>query len=77
MSSQAFNISLPKELVNKVDAQAKRDYSSRSDFIRKAIVNQLRSEQALEAIFDRANKKGKKLGIKSEQQVYDIIDGKK
>jgi metal-responsive CopG/Arc/MetJ family transcriptional regulator len=74
MSTQTFNLSLPKELVEKVDKQAKKDYSSRSDFVRKAVINQLKSEQAIEEIFDRANKKGKKLGIKSEQQVYDILN---
>ena len=74
MSTQTFNLSLPKELVNKLDSQAKREFSSRSDYVRRAIINQLQSEQALEAVLDRANKKGKKLGIKSEQQVYDIIE---
>ncbi len=74
MSSQIFNLSLPKELVQQMDKQAKRDFSSRSDFVRKAIVNQLRAEQSIRAIFDRANQRGKDLGIVSEQQVYDIID---
>jgi metal-responsive CopG/Arc/MetJ family transcriptional regulator len=75
MSTQTFNLSLPKELVQKLDAQAKKEFSSRSDYVRKAVVNQLRTEQALEAILDHANQKGRRLGIKSEQQVYDIIDG--
>lgn len=74
MATQTFNLSLPEELVKELDAQAKRDYSTRSEYVRKAIVNQLRSEQALKAVLDRANKKGKKLGITSEQQVYDILD---
>jgi metal-responsive CopG/Arc/MetJ family transcriptional regulator len=74
MASQTFNLSLPKELLAKLDLQAKREFSSRSDYVRKAIVNQLRSEQMLTAVFQRANKKGKKLGIKSEQQVYDLIN---
>jgi len=73
MSSQTFNLSLPKALVQQVDEQASRDFSSRSDFVRKAIVNQLRAEQSLQAIFDSANARGKKMGITSEQQVYDII----
>lgn len=73
MSSQTFNLSLPKELVDKLDEQAKRDFSSRSDYVRKAIVNQLRSEQALIEVLDRANKKGRKLGITSEEAVYDSI----
>lgn len=74
MSSQIFNLSLPKELVQKMDEQAKRDFSSRSDFVRKAIVNQLRAEQSVQVIFDRANQRGKDRGITSEQHVYDIID---
>lgn len=45
MSTQTFNLSLPEELVKVLDAQAKRDYSSRSEYVRKAIINQLRSEQ--------------------------------
>ncbi len=77
MSSQTFNLSLPKQLVQQLDEQAKRDFSSRSDFVRKAIVNQLRAEQSVQAIFDRANARGKQQGITSEQQVYDIIAGKK
>ncbi len=76
MSTQTFNLSLPKELVKKLDAQAKKEYSSRSDYVRKSIINQLRTEQAIETIFDRANKRGKKSGIKTEQQVYDIINEK-
>ena len=73
MSSQTFNLSLPEALVKKLDSQAKRDFSTRSDYVRKAIVNQLKAEQALEAVFDRANKKGERLGITSEQQIYDTI----
>ncbi|MES2971707.1 MAG: ribbon-helix-helix domain-containing protein [Patescibacteria group bacterium] len=49
MATQTFNLSLPKELVKKLDAQAKRDFSSRSDYVRKAILNQLKREQVLES----------------------------
>lgn len=74
MISRTMNISLPKQLVQQMDEQAKRDFSSRSDFIRKAIVNQLRTEQATTQLFDVANAKGKQLGIVSEQDVYDRIN---
>jgi len=77
MSAKTFNLSLPEELVKKLDAQAKKDFSSRSEYVRRAVINELRRAQNVEAIFDRANAKGRKLGITSEQQVYDIIDGKK
>jgi len=76
MSTKTFNLSLPITLVEALDKRAKRDYSSRSDYIRKAVVNQMRAEETLENLLNRTNKKGSKLGIKSEQQVYDIIAGK-
>lgn len=76
MSTKTFNLSLPEELVKKLDEQAKREYSSRSDYVRKAIVNQLTMEQSVQAILDRSNAKGRAMGITSEQQVYDIIEGK-
>lgn len=76
MSTRTFNLSIPEELVEKLDEQAKKDYSSRSDYVRKAIVNQLRIEQSLENLLDRSNARGKKAGITSEQQVYDIISKK-
>lgn len=73
MSTRTFNLSLPRDLVEILDERAKKDYSSRSDYIRKAIVNQMRIDESLESLLDRTNKKGAKKGIKSEQQVYDII----
>ena len=74
MASQTFNISLPKELVEQIDEQARRDFSSRSEYIRRAVVKQLRSEQALSQVLDRANERGRQLGYTSEQQVYDVIN---
>lgn len=37
MNTQTFNISLPKELVKRVDELAKKEYRSRSSFIREAL----------------------------------------
>ncbi len=76
MSTKTFNLSLPLALVEALDKRAKSEFSSRSDYIRKAVLNQLRIEESLESLLDRTNKKGLASGIKSEQQVYDIIDGK-
>lgn len=73
MTSRTLNLSLPVKLLDELDKQAEKDFSTRSDFIRKAVVNQLRAEQTVQAIFDRANKRGQVQGITSEQQVYDII----
>lgn len=73
MNTRTLNISLPQQLVALVDEQAKRDFSSRSDFIRKAVVNQLRSEKSLQKVLNAANARGRALGITSEQQVYDML----
>jgi metal-responsive CopG/Arc/MetJ family transcriptional regulator len=73
MSTKKFNISLPKELVEVLDLCAKKDNLSRSNYIRKSVVNQMRSDNAVEDILNTANKKGVKLGIVNEQQIYSII----
>ena len=45
MSTQTINISLPKELVKKIDRAAKKDFASRSDYIRQALVGKLRVDK--------------------------------
>jgi metal-responsive CopG/Arc/MetJ family transcriptional regulator len=73
MTVKTFNLSLPQALVEALDKRAKSEYSSRSDYVRKAIVNQMRTEEALDDLFARTNAMGATQGIVSEQQVYDII----
>lgn len=75
MSTQTLNISLPQELVAEIDTRATRDYASRSEYIRRAIVNQIRTERNVQVVLDRANARGHQMGITSEQQVYDLIGG--
>ena len=45
MSTQTINISLPKELVKKIDDAAKTEFASRSDYIRQALVSKLRADK--------------------------------
>jgi Arc/MetJ-type ribon-helix-helix transcriptional regulator len=44
MSTQIVNLSLPEELVKKIDRAAKGQYASRSEFIRQAVVSRLRTQ---------------------------------
>ncbi|HUD06303.1 MAG TPA: ribbon-helix-helix protein, CopG family [Candidatus Saccharimonadales bacterium] len=44
MTTQIINISLPKELVKKIDNAASVDYASRSEFIRQTIVRRLKAQ---------------------------------
>ena len=41
-TSQTVNITIPKELLKQDDALAKRDYTSRSDVIRQALLQRIR-----------------------------------
>lgn len=74
MSVQTLNISLPKELVKRTDILAKKLYKSRSEFIRDALVIQLNEQAEWDEIFAEGNRIGKKMGIKSEEDAYKIVE---
>ena len=42
---KTVNITIPKELLKRVDALAVRDYTSRSDIIRQALLDKIRQPQ--------------------------------
>lgn len=48
MATKIINLSLPPELVELIDAQAKLMYASRSEYIKRAIIAQLKEEDALD-----------------------------
>lgn len=73
MQTQTFNIALPKELVKKVDRVAKKEYRNRSELIREALRVYLADRQEWYDLLDYGKKVGKKMGIKSEKQVNDIV----
>jgi len=73
MQTQTLNIALPKELVKKVDAVARREYRNRSELIREALRVYLKDQDDWQKIFDYGQKIGKKIGIKSEDDVDRII----
>ena len=73
MQSQTLNIALPKELVKKVDEVAKKDYKNRSELIREALRVYLTDREEWEDLFKYGRKIGKKMGIKSEEDVDKIV----
>lgn len=73
MLTQTLNISLPKDLVKKVDDVAKKEYRNRSELIREALRIYLQDMQEWEEIFEYGKKMGKKMGIKSEEDVNKIV----
>jgi len=73
MSTQTLNIALPKELVKKIDQQAKEEYRNRSEFIREAIRIYLRRRQDWNQIVKAGREAARKMGITSEEQINDIV----
>lgn len=73
MNTQTFNISLPRELVKKVDKAAKEEYRNRSDFIREALIARIKDKDAWNQIFKAGEKTMKDMGIKSEEEVNEIV----
>lgn len=72
MKAQTFNVSMPKRLVERIDAQTRRQGSTRSDFIRQAVNKQLSILESWEKLTTntRQEYKGKKL---SEEEVANIV----
>lgn len=73
MQTQTLNIALPKELVKEVDKRAKKEYRNRSELIREALRSYLTKKQEWEDLLSYGKKVGKKMGIKSEEDVNKIV----
>ncbi|MDO9027923.1 MAG: ribbon-helix-helix domain-containing protein [Candidatus Roizmanbacteria bacterium] len=73
MSTQTFNISFPKQLIKIVDKFADSRFSSRSDFIRKAVISYIKKEREWQSLFKYGEKKAKELKIK-EEDIEKIVD---
>jgi Arc/MetJ-type ribon-helix-helix transcriptional regulator len=80
MSTQTINISLPKELVEKIDDAAKIEFASRSDYIRQALVSKLRADRAqaddwdlLEALSAEIAQGAKDANLKSDDDFVRAV----
>lgn len=73
MATQTLNIALPKELVKKIDQQAKEEYRNRSELIREALRIYLKRREDWSQIFKAGRQAARKMGITSEKQINDIV----
>lgn len=69
-----LNISLPTPLVKKADKAAKERFATRSDLIREALWVYLKDKDDWNQIFAWGKEAGRKMGIKSEEDVNKIIE---
>lgn len=72
MNSQTLNISLPRELVKKVDELAKKEYRNRSELIREALRIYI-TRYEWDQIFKAGREAARRMGIKTEKQINDIV----
>jgi metal-responsive CopG/Arc/MetJ family transcriptional regulator len=82
MATKTINISLPKELVSKIDSAAKLEYASRSDYIRQALVGRLQATEVqsreeawstLMALSDEVATNAERLGITSDEDIMRAV----
>jgi metal-responsive CopG/Arc/MetJ family transcriptional regulator len=74
MATKTLNIALDEKLLKDIDAAVKKDMGSRSEYFRRLALADLERRKQWEELFDTGNKKGKEVGITSEEQVYQILD---
>jgi metal-responsive CopG/Arc/MetJ family transcriptional regulator len=74
MSTQTINISLPAELVKKVDKAAQLEFASRSDYIRQALVGKLNAEKTRQDDWDLLEALSKEIAESAEKQGYKTSD---
>lgn len=73
MQTQTLNIALPRDLVKKVDETAKKEYRNRSELIRQALTSYIEKRARWKRILTEGKEYGKKMGIKSEEDVNRIV----
>lgn len=74
MSSKAFNIVLPEELVKQADALAKKEFRNRSELIREALRVYVAKKRSWDELSEYGRHQAKAVGITSEEQVDDIVN---
>ncbi len=73
MNIRTLNIALPGDLIKRVDKVAKKEYRNRSELIREALRIYLQDKEEWQQIFAAGEKAMKKMGIKSEEEINEIV----
>ena len=84
MSSKTINITLPEELVKKIDKAAKGEFASRSDFIRETLVRRIRGQRIVDEWGDTLGEWDEGIDLRNKQgqgmsadKIISIIDNLK
>ena len=76
MATKTLNIALDETLLKDVDEAVRQDMASRSEYFRRLALADLGRRRRWASLLDASNKKGRELGIASEEEVYQTLDKK-
>lgn len=68
MATKTLNIALDERLLKKVDILVKKEMASRSEYFRRLALADLERRETIATILNTANKKGKSLKFKNEDE---------
>lgn len=75
MATRTLNIALDERLLRDIDEAVKRDMGTRSEYFRRLALADLARRRRWEQLFLAGKSVGKQMGIKSEEEVYKILEG--
>lgn len=76
MATKTLNIALDESLLKDVDEVVKQDMASRSEYFRRLALADLDRRRRWTRLFNQGNEKGRKLGITTQEQMDEILNGK-
>lgn len=74
MNVKTINISLPPDLIEKIDQKAKEEYRSRSELFKEATLIYIQTKDNWKVLQQDLAAKAKKMGLKSEKDIETIVD---
>lgn len=77
MQTKIINICLPPEIVKEIDRKAKEEYRSRSELLREAALLYIQTKDNWQILQKDLTKRARKMGIKKESQVEELIDSER
>lgn len=73
MATKTLNLALDERLLKRVDALVKKEMASRSEYFRRLALADLDRRETLTGILDAANKKGKSLKFRDENDAMKAM----
>lgn len=77
MATKTLNIALDENLLKKIDRAVKKDLGSRSEYFRRLALADLERRSRWAELIRAGRRVGQAMAIKSEQEVYAILDDQK